>query len=108
MRRRRSLKERFVTLRLVKLYYITYSYRQFRALARAMRRRRGAFEENFLLALESRASSIIYRMTFFSNPFLCLDVVRRGHVFVDNQCHRRPNGSIGLHRLITFSGFGRR
>ena len=39
-----SLKQRFVSLRLVKLFYITYSYRQFRGLAKQMRRRQGVFE----------------------------------------------------------------
>jgi hypothetical protein len=107
-RPRRPLKHRFVSLRLVKLYYLTYSYRQFRALARSMRRRQGNFEHNFLLALESRAAPLVYRMTLLANPFHCLNFVRQGHVFVDSRCHRQLSVPVGLHRLVTFSDLGRR
>jgi ribosomal protein S4 len=107
-KRRRSMNVRFVSLRLVKLYYITYSYRQFRALARTMRRRRGAFEENFLLALESRLAPLLYRLTFIGNPFHCLDFIRRGFVFVEGRGQRKPNTVFGLHQLLTLSGLGRR
>lgn len=103
-----ELNLRFVSLRLVKLYYISYSYRQFRALARTMRRRRGAFEENFLMALESRVSALLYRMTLLGNPFHCLDFVRRGLVFVNGCCQARPQAVVGLHQMITFNEMGRR
>lgn len=99
---------RFVSLRLVKLYYITFSYRQFRQLARTMRRKQGAFEENFLLALESRLAPLLYRLTFLGNPFHCLDFVRSGYVFVNGRCLRRPNAVVGLHQMITLSTLGRR
>lgn len=107
-RPRRPLKERFVSLRLVKLYYVTYSYRHFRGLARTMRRRQGSFEENFLLALESRLAPILYRMTLLGNPFHCLDFVRQGHVFVRGQCQIHPHFVVPLHQLVTFSTLGRR
>lgn len=103
-----SLKHRFVSLRLVKLFYVTLSYRQFRGLARHMRRRQGVFEENFLLALESRVASLIYRMTFLGNPFHCLEFIRQGHVFVSGKCVLRPNYPVALHQLLSFSGLGRR
>lgn len=103
-----SLKQRFVSLRLVKLFYVTLSYRQFRGLARHMRRRQGVFEENFLLALESRVASLIYRMTFLGNPFHCLEFVRQGHVFVSGKCVTRPNSPVALHQLLSLSGLGRR
>lgn len=107
-KRRKALKQRFVSLRLIKLYYITYSYRQFRTLARTMRRRHGLFEENFLLALESRVAPLIYRMTFLASPFQCLDFVRQGHVFVAGRCRHRPDDRVGLHQLVSLGGLGRR
>lgn len=107
-RSRPKLNVRFVSLRLVKLYYLTFSYRQFRALARTMRRRQGVFEENFLLALESRTAALLYRMTFLGNPFHCIDFVRRGYVFVAGRCQPRPNSTVGLHQMVTLSGLGRR
>lgn len=107
-RARRSLRKRFVSLRLVKLYYLTFTYRQFRKLARAQRRRQGVFEENFLLALESRLAPLIYRMTFLGNPFQCLEFVRQGYVVIDGRCHWRPSTVVGLHQMVTFTGLGRR
>lgn len=104
---RRPLKERFVSLRLVKLYYLRYSYRQFRTLARSMRRRQGAFEENFLLALESRAAPLLYRMTLLANPFHCLAFVRQGHMLLAFKTLNQPNRIIPLHQLLTFSTLGR-
>lgn len=41
---RKRLKNRFVSLRLVKLFYINYSYKNFRQLAQRMRRKYGMFE----------------------------------------------------------------
>ena len=41
---RKRLKQRFVSLRLVKLFYINYSYKNFRQLASRMRRKDGMFE----------------------------------------------------------------
>lgn len=41
---RKRLKQRFVSLRLVKLFYINYSYKNFRQLATRMRRKYGMFE----------------------------------------------------------------
>lgn len=43
-KRKRKLKYRFVSLRLVKLFYINYTYRNFRRLATQMRRKDGMFE----------------------------------------------------------------
>lgn len=106
--RPKKLKARFVSLRLVKLYYISYSYRQFRALARTMRRRQGNFEEHFLQALEGRMAPLLYRLTFIGNPFHCLDFVRRGLVFVAGRCQPRPQAVVGLHQMITLSSLGRR
>lgn len=105
---KKALKLRFVSLRLVKLYYINYSYKQFRKLAKIIRRHHGVFETNFLLALESRAAPLLYRMTLLANPFHCLDFVRQGHLFVSSRSLRSPNHKVGLHKLITFTGLGHR
>lgn len=106
--RRKKLKYRFVSLRLIRLFYITISYRQFRQLARAMRSKAGLFEENYLLALEGRLSSYLYRTSLVANPFQCIQLVQQGQLLVNFKQQRYITYRVPLHTLVTFTGVGKR
>jgi len=105
---KKKMKARFISLRLVKLFYITFSYRQFRHLARTMRSRDGAFEQNYLLALEGRLLSYLYRSSLMTNPFQTMDFIRKGNVLVNLRCENHYNYRVPLNTLVTFSSLGKR
>lgn len=101
-KRRKHLKERFISLRLVKLFYITMSYRQFRTMAMSMRRKLGNFEENYLLSLEGRLVSTLYRTSFIASPFLCIQLVKEGYILVDFAYRGETEFKVPLLNIITF------
>jgi len=45
--KKKKLKSRFVTLRLVRLFYLTLKYKQFRAISRIASKRDGFFQPNY-------------------------------------------------------------
>ena len=70
---RKKYKWRFVTLRLVKFYYVLFTYKQFKKLARKSKKKDGLFENNYVLALEGRLVNFLYRTSLqklYLNPFI--------------------------------------
>lgn len=106
--RRRKYHKRFVSLRLVKLFYINLSYHQFRHLARRTRRLQGRFEWNFLLVLEARLMSHVYRSSLVANPFQCIQLIRQGYVAVNNFYYPYVNHTVKLGQFVTFSSLSRK
>lgn len=104
----KRMKYRFASLRLTKIFYITMTYRQFRKLARIMRRKRGAFENNFLMSLEGRLMSYIYRTSLLTNPFYCMKFIQQGHILINLKCEKHYNYKLSIYKLITFSALGKR
>jgi hypothetical protein len=70
-RRFRFLKKRFISLRVVKLFYLTLTYKQFKRLARIASKKDGLFEKQFCLLLEGRLISFLYRTLFL----ICLKLL---------------------------------
>jgi len=68
----KKLNKKFISLRLTKLFFITLSYKQFRRLGLKAKSNDGFFEQNYLILLEGRILSIIYRSAFMAIFFkLC-------------------------------------
>jgi len=105
---RKKLKQRFVSLRLVKLFYINYSYKNFRQLATRMRRKYGMFEWNFLLQLEGRLMSFLYRTSLLSNPFQCMQFIKQGHVLVNLRYVPYVNYRVQVGDFVGFSDLGKK
>jgi len=105
---RKRLKERFVDLRLVKLFYLTLKYRQFRRIARAAKKRKGNFEENYCLALECRMVSFLYRTSLVSNMFQCIQLVKAAALMVDFKLVNHVNSPVRLGQLVAFNSYHKR
>ena len=105
---RKKLKQRFVSLRLVKLFYINYSYKNFRQLAMRMRRQYGMFEWNFLLQLEGRLMSFLYRTSLISNPFQCMQFIKQGYVMVNLKYIPHTNYRVQVSDFVSFSYLGKK
>ena len=101
--RKRKYHKRFVSLRLVKLFYINVSYHQFRQLASRTRRMYGRFEWNFLLALEARLMSYIYRTSLLCNPFQCMQIIKQGYVGINNKYTPYVNHRVAVGDFVTFT-----
>lgn len=105
---KRKIKRRFVSLRLVKLFYLTMHYRQFRQLARTTRLLDGCFEHNFLLALEGRLISFVYRTSFLPNLFQCIKLVRKGGVMIEKTLYNHVNCRIPINTFVKFTSLAKR
>lgn len=75
---KKSMKYRFLSLRLVRLFYVSLTYRQFRAISRKAARMDGFFQSNFCFLLEGRLLPLVYRSNFFASVFEIGEFVKRG------------------------------
>jgi hypothetical protein len=73
-------KKDFSSLRVTKLFYIIYNYRQLKNLCRKAKKQIGAFEQNYLLLLECKLPSFIYRTSFMPNMFESIDFIKNSNV----------------------------
>jgi ribosomal protein S4 len=105
---KKKIKKRFVSLRLVKLFYLTLQYHQFRQLARRTRLLDGCYEHNFFLALEGRLVSFVYRTSFIPNIFQCIQLVRRGGVVVEKSVQNYVNYHVTINRVVRFTSLVKR
>jgi len=95
-------KKSFTSLRLVKFYYITLVYKQFRRLARQAHKQDGFFEGNYCLALEGRLVTFLYRTGFVTTLQEAFLWVRQGAITVDRKVHSFANEQVGLYRVLGF------
>lgn len=98
----KKMKKRFVTIRLLKLYYLSLSYKQFRRLGQWAGRRDGFFQSNFCYRLEGRLVSLLYRSNLVANMFMAIHVVKSGQVLVNGRVRRGVNYLVQVGDLITF------
>lgn len=97
---RRRLKKRFTSLRLVKYFYITLVYKQFRRMARAAHKKDGYFEGHYCLALEGRVVTFLYRTGFVATMQEAFTAVRQGAVTLNGRVRRFANAQVALYRLL--------
>jgi len=76
----RRINYQFVSLRVIKLFYVMYSYRQLKQIARKAKSKFGIFEQNYLYIMECKLPSYIYRTSLFSNMFESIKFVKGGNV----------------------------
>ena len=100
--RRKFVKKRFLTLRVVKLFYLTLKYKQFNKMAVASGKKDGSFENFFFLALEGRLLSFLYRTGFVSNMFESLYYVKSSFVALDRRVVNYYNQPTNIYTILSF------
>jgi ribosomal protein S4 len=75
----------YLTLQLVRLFYIIYSYKQLKKLIKKAKRSDGALDNNFISLMECKLPSFIYRSSFFSNMFECINFIKTGSLLINYQ-----------------------
>lgn len=73
----------FLTLRVTKLFYIIYNYRQLKNLCKKAKKQIGLFEQNYLLLMECKLPSFIYRTSFIPNMFESIDFIKASNVWIN-------------------------
>jgi ribosomal protein S4 len=89
--RRKRLNEKFVSIRVVKMFYLILKYRHFRKMSRKANGLEGNFESNFLYLLECRLVCVMYRSTLITNMFEAIKFVQSNNVWIDKIYRFYPN-----------------
>jgi len=72
-----------LSMQLIRLFYIMYTYKQLKKLIEKSKRSNNTFELTFNLLIECKLPSFIYRSSFFSNMFDSIDFVKEGNLFIN-------------------------
>lgn len=92
----------FVRRRLSRLFYLTLSYAQFRALAKVASKIEGSWESSFMMLIENRVLGMLYRMQVNMNVFELRWFVLLGNVLVNNKKITYYNAAVGYFDILRF------
>ena len=73
----------FATLRVTRLFYIMYTYRQLKQKAKKAKRTDGLFEQNYMSLIECKLPSFVYRTSFLPNMFESINFVKFNNVWIN-------------------------
>jgi hypothetical protein len=71
---------RHLSFQLVRLFYIMYSYKQLNKLIKKAKRSNAVFEHAFMLSMECKLPSFVYRSSLFSNMFESISFIKSGNL----------------------------
>lgn len=75
----------FVSVRVIKLFYIIYNYKQLKKIIRKSNLKNGMFDQNFFYFIECKLPSYIYRTSLFSTLFDSIKMVKGGNVWINKK-----------------------
>jgi ribosomal protein S4 len=70
----------FATLRITRLFYIIYTYKQLKILCKKAKKMDGLFQQNYILLMECKLPTFIYRSSFLPNMFFCLSFIKDNNI----------------------------
>jgi len=76
-------KSGFASLRVTRLFYIIYTYRQLKQKAKKAKKMDGIFEQNYILLIECKLPAYIYRTSLVPNMFDSINIVKKGNVWIN-------------------------
>jgi ribosomal protein S4 len=100
--KKRRINYQFISLRVIKLFYVMYSYRQLKYIARKAKSKFGIFEQNYLYIMECKLPSYIYRTSLFSNLFESIKFVKGGNVWINKKFKPLLYYSVKLYDIVGF------
>ena len=89
-------------LRLTLLFYINIKQRLFKKFSKKAKKKYGFYEENFLLFLECRLVSAVYRSSMILDMFDAINFVKNSNVKVNNTFISYINFVVPIMELISF------
>jgi len=93
-------KWKFVSMQLVRLFYKGINQRKVFKFSRVSSAVAGLWVNNFLLLVESRISTFLYRVNWVSNILYLNQFVSHGSVIVDNKVPRNSNFAIKPFQIV--------
>lgn len=108
MRRSKRQNWVFTTRRLSRLFYLTLSYSQFRRLAKRASDFEGSWESSFIMLVENRLISLLYRMQINMNIFELRWIIYRRKVLVDNKVIDYANAAVPYFVIVRFNRLNKR
>ena len=87
---------------LLKSYFLFVKHSQFRKWGFLAKKKEGTFEGNYLLYVEGRIFSVVYRMNVVVNMFMLRNFIIANNVFVNNKLVSYLNYHVKLYQIITF------
>ena len=84
-------KWKFLSRRVSKLFFLTLSYKQFSKLFYKASKMDGFKESNYIMLIENRLFSMLYRMHFISNIFSIRSFILNKNVYLNKRIVTFPN-----------------
>lgn len=103
VRRRRMFNKRFVSVRLTRLYFLTFQDYQFRKMFKRAAKMDGNLEMNYCYMLEGRLLSVVYRSNFLSNIFQIIRFIKENNVCIDFKANNSINTYVKVGKFLTFN-----
>jgi hypothetical protein len=95
----------FASLRVIKLFYIIYNYRQLKQIAKKAKHQNGVFEQNYLSIIESKLPSYLYRTSFIATLFESIQFVKNNNAWINKQFKPLVYYSVKLFDIVGFRVF---
>jgi ribosomal protein S4 len=100
---RKQRDERFISLRIARLYFFMMQDHQFRRLFRQAARLDGNLESNYCYLLEGRLSSTVYRSQLLTNPFEILKFIKTDNISIDSNIMNKPYVLVTIGKFLVFN-----
>lgn len=104
-KRHKRLKSNFASLRLLKLFYLTLSYKRFSFIATLASRMDGYFQSIFCSLLEGRLVPFFYRTNFLYNMFEIIELVKNKTMYVNGRVQTYVNSLVIIGDFVTFQTY---
>lgn len=101
-RKKKFMKFRFITLRLIKLFYLTLKYKQFRTYAQIASKKDGFFQSNYCFYIENRLVSFLYRTNFIISMFEIIEYIKKGKILVNGNVVNYVNANVKIGDIVSF------
>ena len=104
-RRKRQINVEYTTHRLLKIFCVMYSYSQLRKLVLKAKAQDGVFTHNFIILIESKLPSYLYRSSLFPTVFEGLSFVKQANVWVNKEYKPLVYYHVKLFDIVGFRPF---
>jgi hypothetical protein len=99
-----KIRKNLSSLILTRAFYVTLNFRHFRRLSKKANMQDGFYGDNYLLLLEGRVVSAVYRSSVMSNMFEIIKFVKLGNVSINKKFVLFPNCLVQLIKIVGFRG----
>lgn len=100
-KRKRKHNWKWVSVRIIRLYFLTIKDKQFRKLFKKASKLDGNLESNYCHLIEGRILHVLYRTNFLTNLFTTMDFIKYGNVLLNNLTVNFINILVNIGTIIT-------